>query len=203
MNYKDENSTTDQILVEKVLRGDTNAFSTIIKNTEGLVSQIVFKMVNNNEDRKDIAQDIYLKAFHKLQGFKFRSKLSTWIAQIAYNTCVNYLEKKKVVLLNHLSNEEEANEQLEVISGQAIELSNNEIFSLIVQKERSQILKNEINKLSPLYQTLITLYHKEELSYAEIAQITMLPEGTVKSYLFRARKTLRDNLLLTYKQNAL
>jgi RNA polymerase sigma-70 factor (ECF subfamily) len=54
-----------------------------------------------------------------------------------------------------------------------------------------------------VYKTLITLYHNEELSYSEIGEITSLPEGTVKSYLFRARKTLRNNLLLTYKHEAL
>ena len=73
----------DQPLVEMVLKGNTNAFKTIMKNTEDLVAQIVFKMIPIAEDRKDIAQDIYLKTFQKLNTFQFRSKLSTWIAQIA------------------------------------------------------------------------------------------------------------------------
>ena len=89
---------TDKDLVEKVLRGDTNAFSIIIKNTEALVAQIVFKMIGNEEDRKDLAQDIYLKAYKNLSSFRFGSKLSTWIGQIAYNACTDYLRKKKLVL---------------------------------------------------------------------------------------------------------
>ena len=75
MHYKNENNFTDKYLVEKVLGGNNGAFSTIIKNTEGLVTQIVFKMVSNNEDREDIAQDIYLKTFKKLESFKFPSSL--------------------------------------------------------------------------------------------------------------------------------
>ena len=83
MGNKTENMVADQPVIEMVLNGNTNAFKTIMKNTEGLVAQIVFKMIPVAEDRKDIAQDIYLKAFQKLNTFQFRSKLSTWIAQIA------------------------------------------------------------------------------------------------------------------------
>lgn len=203
MNLKDETNLPDQPLVDKVLCGNTNAFKTIIKNTEGLVAQIVFKMIPNADDRKDIAQDIYLKTFQKLDTFKFQSKLSTWIGQIAYNTCINYLEKKKLVLLDNNNDDKESDDEaLEKLSNK-IDPFSNEIEKLIFKKELSEILKTEIDNLSPVYKTLITLYHSEELNYSEIAEITKLPEGTVKNYLFRARKTLRDNLLLTYKKEAL
>lgn len=203
MNYKDENNLADQLLIDKVLHGDTNAFKAIIKNTEGLTAQIIFKMIPNAEDRKDLAQDIYLKTFQKLGSFRFQSKLSTWIAQIAYNTCINYLQKKRLVLPdNNSENNESGDGALEILNNK-IDLFRNEPEKLIFEKELSGILKNEIDKLSPVYKTLITLYHNEELNYSEIAAITELPEGTVKNYLFRARKALRDNLLLTYKKDAL
>ncbi|MEP6948724.1 MAG: sigma-70 family RNA polymerase sigma factor [Ginsengibacter sp.] len=201
MNNKKENNQTNQTLVEKVLNGNSNAFSTIMKNTEGLVAQIIFKMIPNSEDRRDIAQDVYFKTFQKLGSFKFQSKLSTWVGQIAYNTCLNYLEKKKLILLDN-NNDSLEDEALEILNNK-IDPFNNETEKLIFKKELSKILKTEIDNLSPLYKTLITLYHNEELSYLEIAQITELPEGTVKNYLFRARKTLRENLLLTYKKEAL
>lgn len=197
MTNKIQNNLTDQHLVKQVLDGDTSAFGTIIKKTEGLVAQIVFKMINNSEDRKDIAQDIYLKTFKKLSSFKFQSKLSTWIGQIAYNTCLNYLEKKKLIILPKTESEGEA------LSSETTNTSNNETENLIFQKDLSEILISEIDILPPLYKTLITLYHNEELSYEEIAQITELPEGTVKSYLFRARKSLRESLLRKYKKEEL
>lgn len=204
MYYKNEdNVVADQLLVDKVLCGDTNAFKFIMKNTEGLVAQIIFKMIPNSEDRKDIAQNIYLKTFQKLRSFKFQSKLSTWVGQIAYNTCVNYLEKKKLVLLDNKNDDNEsADGALEILSNKFHQFKN-ETEEFIFKKELSEILKIEIDKLSPVYKTLITLYHNEELNYSEIAEITELPEGTVKNYLFRARKTLKDNLLLTYKREAL
>jgi len=203
VNYKDENNLADQFLVDKVLHGDNNAFKAIIKNTEGLTAQIIFKMISNAEDRKDLAQDIYLKAFQKLGSFKFQSKLSTWVAQIAYNTCINYLQKKKLVLPDNNGENDKSGDEVLEIGNNKIDLFSNEPEKLIFKKELSEILKNEIDKLSPVYKTLITLYHNEELNYSEIAAITELPEGTIKNYLFRARKTLRDNLLLTYKKDAL
>jgi RNA polymerase sigma-70 factor (ECF subfamily) len=201
--YSNQNNAADQALVNKVLSGDTNAFKTIVNNTEVLVTQIIFKMISNSEDRKDIAQDIYLKAFQNLGSFKFKSKLSTWLAQIAYNTCVNYLEKKKLVLLDDNNDGTDPGDEALTTLNNYSDPFNNETEKLMLKKQLSGILKNEIDKLSPVYKTLITLYHNEELSYSAIAEITVLPEGTVKNYLFRARKTLRENLLLTYKKEAL
>jgi RNA polymerase sigma-70 factor (ECF subfamily) len=203
VNNQNENNLTDRVLVENVLHGDTNAFKVIIKNTEGLIAQIIFKMIPGAEDRKDMAQDIYLKAFQKLGSFKFQSKLSTWIAQIAYNTCINHLEKKKLLLIENNDEDNEPDDETLEILNKKMNPLNNETEKIIFKKELSTILKKEIDKLSPVYRTLITLYHNEELNYSEIAAITQLPEGTVKNYLFRARKTLRNNLLLTYKNEIL
>lgn len=201
MHYKNENNFTDKYLVEKVLGGNKSAFSIIIKNTERLVTQIVFKMISNNEDREDIAQEIYLKAYKKLESFKFQSKLSTWIGQIAYNTCVNHLEKKKLVFQDFNFQHESQDEARENGSNK-INLEN-ETEKQLFQKELSAILSIEIEKLPPIYKVLINLFHNEELSYTEISQITQLPEGTVKNYLFRARKKLKENLLLAHKREAL
>lgn len=201
MNDQTEENLADNYLVEKVLKGDRNAFALIIKNTERLVAQIVFKMINTAEDRKDMAQDIYLKAFRSLPHFRFQSKLSTWIGHIAYNTCLNYLQKKKLVLPDDSCNESEPDE--EMIYSKWSAASMNETESGVLQKERLKILNAAIEKLPPIYKTLITLYHNEELSYEEIAHITALPEGTLKSYLFRARKALKETLLATFKKEEL
>lgn len=184
------NNKADKYLVNRVLSGDTPAFAAIIKNTEALVAQIVCKMISSPEDRKDLAQDIYLKAFKNLAGFKFQSKLSTWIAQIAYNTCFDHLRKKKLVFPDDIA---ESEKEIKIKPAEET------IFSL-EQKELFIILQKGIEQLPPVYQTLITLYHKEELSYTEITQITGLPEGTVKSYLFRARKILKESLTLKYQK---
>jgi len=195
------NSLEDKQIVKLVLDGNTNAFHIIIKNTEGLVAQIVSRMVKNVEDRRDIVQDIYLKAFHNLAGFKYQSKLSTWIGRIAYNACLNWLEKKRPILPGNTFNE--IDEPAGELFNKPALLSEAGADEHFLQKELSGILKMETEKLPPVYHTLIILYHQEELSYVDIVQITGLPEGTVKNYLFRARKMLKENLLSKYKKEAL
>jgi RNA polymerase sigma factor (sigma-70 family) len=189
---------TDRQLVERVLAGQTHAFETIIKITKGLVAQITFKMIHNNEDRQDIAQEVYLKAFNQLGNFRFQAKLSTWIGQITYNTCLNYLEKNRIVLIA-TDNEETHEEALDGISSCADSRLLNATESTVLKNEIAGILAKVIEDLPPLYKTLITLYHSEGLSYTEIGQITELPEGTVKNYLFRARKSLKEKLLRNYR----
>jgi RNA polymerase sigma factor (sigma-70 family) len=191
------NNPADKQLIEWVLHGNTRAFGIIIKNTENLVAQVVFKMIPVAEDRKDLAQDIYLRVFHNLAGFKFQSKLSTWIAQIAYNACLSWIEKKKPVLTGTMKEED-----LHPGSKESFAFSN-EPERRLTQKELGGILQKEIDLLPAIYQTLITLFHQESMSYDELSQITGLPSGTVKSSLFRARKMLKENLLSKYQKEAL
>jgi RNA polymerase sigma-70 factor (ECF subfamily) len=192
------NNSSDKHLVDRVLQGDTRAFGLIIKNTEALVAQIVFKMIPVPEDRKDLAQDVYLKAFHNLPGFRFQCKLSTWIAQIAYNSCLSWLEKKRPVPAADVQGEILAFE-----TTAAEPVTGNETESRFFRKELSGILREEIGRLPVIYRTLIVLFHHEFMSYEELSQVTGLPDGTVKSYLFRARILLRKNLLSKYKKEAL
>lgn len=205
VNSNTGQNTTDRGLVERVLAGDNNAFGIIIKNTESLVAKIVFDTIANEGDRKDIAQDIYLKAYQKLHSFKFQSKLSTWIAQISYNTCIDHLRKRKLVLLEHDIEEKETGPENDMLDRVKVvkEISPDAADTLVMEKNIAEILKTGIEKLPATYRTLVTLYHNEDLSYDEIGQITGLPAGTVKSYLFRARRELKNHLLVQYKKEDL
>jgi RNA polymerase sigma factor (sigma-70 family) len=188
----------DKHLVDRVLDGDKQAFAVIIQQTEALVAQMVFKMIPRAEDRKDLVQDIYLKVYKNLSGFRYQSKLSTWIGQITYNACISYLRSKQLLLPGYGTPEDN-----DEIRGANEAVSDDEADSRIFQKQRVAMVQQAMEKLSPIHHTLITLYHQEEMSYQEISAITSLPEGTVKSYLFRARKSLRENLLLNYKKEEL
>lgn len=199
MQQKPGNNFTDKELVSKTLKGDQEAFKIIVKQTERLVAQIIFKMVTDYAERKDLAQDVFLKAYTRLSGFRFESKLSTWIARIAYHTCLDHLKRKRVVVSQQIfpdSNDEET-----YGAGPPEMISDHE--DPVRRKELASIMEKEIRKLPIIYQTLIVLYHKEECSYEEIEAITSLPMGTVKNYLFRARKLLRNNLLEQYKKEEL
>ncbi|HMI62228.1 MAG TPA: RNA polymerase sigma factor [Puia sp.] len=187
MRPNNEKKLAEADLVNSILQGNKAVFGVIIRNTEGLVTQIVVRMISNPEDRKDIIQEVYFRAYRSLPDFSFRSKLSTWIGHIAYNSCVNYLEKKKLVLREDLEEGPAGDETEEIL----------------FKKELLMILAAQIGKLTSLYRTMIVLYHQEEMSYADIAQIMDLPEGTVKSYLFRARKMLKEGILAQYKKEEL
>ncbi|HOZ76100.1 MAG TPA: sigma-70 family RNA polymerase sigma factor [Flavobacterium sp.] len=177
---------SDQVLVRGILNGNVAGFAVVVKSTERLVAQIVRKMTTNEDDQKDLVQDIYLKAYQSLPTFRFQSRLSTWIANIAYHTTVNYLKKKKipVTAIEHAEPWLMATEQPELET---------------IKEESVAILGLAIDQLPPLYKTLITLYHLEQLPNKEIAAITDIPEGTIKSYLYRARKMLKDTIDHHYK----
>jgi RNA polymerase sigma-70 factor (ECF subfamily) len=190
VDYNSINRLADKQLVEQVLQGDNRAFGLIIKNTERLVGQIVGRLIDHAEDRKDIIQDVYLKVFRHLSGFRHAAKLSTWIGSIAYNTCVNFLERRKLRLTDDIPDPEAT------ADGSGTE-------SLIEGKQLAVIIAEKMEQLPPLYKTLMVLFHQEELSYADIGQITSLPEGTIKSYLFRARRQLKQSVLAQYKKDEL
>jgi RNA polymerase sigma factor (sigma-70 family) len=153
-------------------------------------------MIRNEEDRKDISQEVFMKAYHRLSSFRFQSKLSTWIGSITYNTCVSFLEKRKYMLYDDFSLPGDDGE------GQKFDPKDDGIVpqdEWLSSRQVHQTLQKAIEQLPPVYKTLIALYHSEEISYEEISEITGLPLGTVKSYLFRARKKLKENLLQHYK----
>jgi len=178
----ENNHFSDKVIVTNILNGNIQDFAMIVKSTEKLVTQVVRKMTTNVDDQMDLVQDIYLKAYQNLPSFQFKSKLSTWIANIAYNTTVNYLQKKRIPIIG-IENTIENNFTI---------TDNPELAT--IKTEAVEILNAEIDKLPPLHKTLIHLYHLENLPIKEISAIINLPEGTIKSYLSRARKTLKDNI---------
>ena len=184
-----------ELLVKKTLAGNKKAFESIIERHQRLVSHIVFRMIQNKSDQEDVCQDVFLKVYQNLRGFQFEAKLSTWIARIAYNTCLSYLEKKRVPLFDDLAPQEKSLETVadcNVRPDQIVE--GREVFSL---------LQNEIERMPVHYRTIVTLYHLDQMSYKEIGEMMELPEGTVKSYLFRARRLLKERLLAKYQREDL
>ncbi|RYY57398.1 MAG: sigma-70 family RNA polymerase sigma factor [Chitinophagaceae bacterium] len=185
---------SDRELIDRVLKQDPQAFRLVIRQSERMVAQVVHKMVDDEEDRRDMAQEIYLKVYRKLGSFRFESKLTTWICQLAYSSCIDYLRKKKIrPVVSGLSGRE--NEYGESNTpGIDIATADPGPDEQLARKQMTGRLKDGIAALPPVYRTVITLFHNEEMSYAEIMEITGLPAGTIKSYLARARKTLRENL---------
>jgi len=177
----------DKQLINSILNGNQEAYRVFIKKYVRLVNHVVFKMVSNEADREDICQDVFIKAYQNLKNFKFESKISTWIARIAYNTSINYLEKKQIPLYEDVRPE---NDTLDNRPG-----NNLTPDDFTVDRNLAYKLCQEIDELPVNYGLILSLYHLQEMSYREISGILSMPEGTVKSYLFRARKMLKDRLV--------
>ncbi|HEX7753981.1 MAG TPA: sigma-70 family RNA polymerase sigma factor [Niabella sp.] len=170
-------------MVRLALKGDLRAFELLVKQYEQLVFYIVNKLVENKSDTEDIAQEVFIKVYNGLEKFTFQSKLSTWIASIAYHTALNYVRDHKKHTLNGLS---EMPEDVCFTTETPADLSE--------QRDSIRYVHALIETMPLAYKSVLVLYHFNEMSYEEIGQITGLPEGTVKNYLFRARKILKDKL---------
>jgi len=187
-----KNYTDSYPLIKQIQAGNSNVFRLIVDQYQRLVVHIVCRMVSNSLYREDLCQDIFLKVYQNLNQFRFESKVSTWIAKIAYNTCINHLKKKKIPLFDDYSGE---NESIENLSGY------DQLPDVFVEQEdRKARIETEINQMSIRHRTILTLYHLDEMSYTEISQIMHLPISTVKSDLFRARKYLRKQLIAKYQK---
>jgi RNA polymerase sigma-70 factor (ECF subfamily) len=173
----------DGDLVQQILNGNSNAFRFLVSKHQRLVAHIVGRIVQRREDVEDISQEVFMKVYRKLKLFRGDSKLSTWIAKIAYNTSISHIRRSK----NELSYDETpalvANESDEMLNQIGIE-----------REEAKKYLLELIEELPVHYRTVLTLFHLEEFSYREIEEITEMPEGTIKSYLSRARKILKEKL---------
>lgn len=174
----------DKALVAQVLHGDQQAFRKLIKQHERLVSHMIGRLVNRPEDREELCQDVFLKVYDKLGEFTFQSKLSTWIATIAYRHGINHLRKRRIPIRD-LPEDEISIERFIAID---------DASEMLAEKEIDEIVLTLIEKLPPQYKAILTLYHVQEMTYPEIVEITRLPEGTVKNYLFRARQLLKEKV---------
>jgi RNA polymerase sigma factor (sigma-70 family) len=194
----------ERILVDKILNGDLQAFQQFIEKYQRLVTHMVFRMILNESDREEICQDVFLKVYQNLSKFEFQSKLSTWISKITYNTCMNYLQKKKALLYDDLKiRENESDSAIFEHSPSNLDSVKGEVplpDETVISQEISEMLYVELNNLPAQYRTMITLYHLDNLSYDEIGEIMGMPMGTVKNYLFRARKLLKEKLLEKYTE---
>ncbi len=176
----------DNLLVKKILDDNTQAFTMLVKQYQHLVVHMIGRLIHDKEDREDLCQEVFLKVYQKLADFNFQSKLSTWIATIAYRTAINYLQKKKIMITGDV--EDAALERKFTISPESPD-------SLFARKDLRQFVHQQIEKLPVQYKTVLTLYHLEGMNYEEIREVTQMPEGTVKNYLFRARKLLKEQLM--------
>jgi len=183
----------DQSLVKSVLSGNDQAFEFLIRKYEKLVFHMIQKLTTDQVLVEELAQDVFMTVYEKLPSFKFKSKLSTWIATISYRHTINTLKKENKMAYQTLDEADEGTFFIETTTPE----------DLLTSSSMSEFVQHNIEKLPAHYRNILYLYHIEEMSYPEIVDITGMPEGTVKNYLFRARKLLKDQLAKFVKKEEL
>ena len=176
--------TEDRNLVSRVLGGETEAFRLLIKEHERLVAHMVGRVIKNREDHEEICQDVFLKVHDKLGAFTFQSRLSTWIATIAYRHAINFVRKKKLPVEDDSENSlRERFHDLETPE------------AVLLEQDMDMYIRKLIDTLPAQYKMVLTLFHLDGMNYEEISEITGMPSGTVKNYLFRARNILKEKII--------
>jgi RNA polymerase sigma factor (sigma-70 family) len=176
---------TDREIIQSVLRGNQQAYATLVQQYQRFVFTIVLRYTENREDAEEIAQDVFIKAYRSLSDFRNESKFSTWLYTIATTTCITFLRKKKVTT-HSLDNEQVFETAAAIHSGSSP--------NHLEQKSRAGVVNEAIRLLSADDAQVITLFYKAEQSLEEIGRIMGVEAKTVKVRLHRARQRLKDKM---------
>jgi len=178
---------TDQAVVERVIRGDANAFSVLVDKYQDRIYSVALNYVSNPEDAVDVAQETFLKAYTKIRTFDSASAFYTWLYRIAINTAIDFLRKRKSRPVESLDDEKFTELGIEPVSRDLAA----DPEAVAVRSEQARMLRKAISSLSDKLKTVIVLHDVEGLSQEEVAEILKIPVGTVKSRVSRARGELR------------
>ena len=185
---------TDQEVVAQAREGRETAYRELIRRYERPVFSIIYRMVRDRELSEDLAQETFIKVLNAIDSYDPSYKFSSWIFKIAHNNTVDHIRKKRVKTLSldgspHARTKEEA----ESSSFTAVDTAENPEEYTQSQQVGAEI-EAAIQTLRPAYREAILLWHVEARPYDEIAEIMDLPLGTVKTYIHRGRKELREKL---------
>ena len=172
------NDKSDSVLVKECLAGDKKSFGQLVERYKKPVFNVALRIINNYDDAAEIAQTTFIKAFEYLHTFDTRRKFFSWLYRIATNESLNYLKARKqheILNAEHVSYERTPYEKLD-------------------DAEADQQLQSALMQLNPDHRIVLVLCHFHNLTYKEISTILDVPEKTVKSRLFSARKNLKELL---------
>ncbi len=188
VHHLSDKAIKDYKLVRKAVdNGDQKAYAELMSRYKDSIYYMLLKMVNNRDDAEDLTIEAFGKAFRNIRQYTPDYAFSTWLFKIATNNCIDFIRKKRKLMLSidrGFENEEGQDVTLEVRSdGPGPD-------DVMMKKQKVMMMKDVVDKLKPRYRRLVELRYYQELSYEEIAVELNLPLGTVKAQLFRAREFL-------------
>jgi RNA polymerase sigma-70 factor (ECF subfamily) len=169
----------DEELVERARAGDIRSFETLVTRHHDVVVRVARRIVGEN-DAADVAQDAFLRAFHRLGAFRGDAPFRSWLLRIVHNSALDALARRRRV--EPLEDLESRTENQGAAGGEPIGVP---VHRLEV-KERRERLATKLRLLAPAHRAVLVLRELEGLSYEEIAEVTGAPLGSVKGRLHRA-----------------
>lgn len=182
-------ATTDAELVGRALAGSEPAYRELVGRHERAVFGLIARMVRDPGRAEELAQDTFVKAFTHLQTYDASRKFSSWLLKIAHHTAIDELRRGAFDALPLEAAAESA-------GGQS--LTGAHVATPAESAERAELaraIETAIGRLRAEYRELVVLRYQQDFSHEEIAEVTGLPLGTIKSYLHRARKELAEHLI--------
>ncbi len=174
---------SDHQLIVRVCAGEREVFAQLIERYKSRIFHTTLRMLRNREEAEEAAQDVFVRAYRGLPKFREDASFSTWIFKICYNVCLNYLERRKKNLAD-------------LTEVESCPLPEEETVERLFENREFQRLLEEAMAVLPAKQSsALVLYHVQQLSYNEIAEIMEESVGNVKTHLFRGRAKLREKIL--------
>lgn len=177
----------DVQLVKASQQGNQDAFSILVQRHQRRVFNLSLRMLQDDEDANEIAQEAFLAAWQGLPSFRGEACFTTWLYRITYHCCLRQLEQRKRERSLQVAIQEE-----QILEEVSKEKRAEEISEIGDQRA---IVREQVEKLPARYRVVLILRHFQEMTYEEIATLLSMPVGTIKTHLFRARNLLKKRLL--------
>jgi RNA polymerase sigma-70 factor, ECF subfamily len=183
-----ETLSSDEIIVERALTGDADAFGELVRRWERRIFALTYGMLGREEDARDATQETFLAAFRNLRGFRGEAKVSSWLHRIAVNQCISRQRRSKVRSESALEDEHVNN-----ASSFATPASYSPAH-VVEGRQETAAVRSAVNSLPLELRQVVVMKEFEELTFREIADALDLPLSTVKSRLYTALKQLQMRL---------
>jgi RNA polymerase sigma-70 factor (ECF subfamily) len=178
--------------VARLVARDEAAFSELVVTYQRRVFALVFRMLGRREEAEDLAQEVFVQVFKAIDQFRGDSKLSTWIYRIAVNLCKN---RTKYLSRRHANDQDDVDamaDRLPFSAAKGVSVGGiSRPDELVEGMQLEVVVKRAIAQIEPEFREVLILRDVEDMSYEEIAEVTGLADGTVKSRIHRARAQLR------------
>jgi RNA polymerase sigma-70 factor (ECF subfamily) len=192
----------DEEIVSYIINGRTDLFSVIVDRYQSKVYSTAFHYTHDQEEARDLTQEIFIKLYNNLQSYKSKASFSTWLYRIAVNRCIDWTRKKKLHTVSAIY--DSSDEEIDIYEVMADSGGGPE-EALIKQENKDYIIK-VVEDLPEIYKTVIILYYFQDFSPREISDITDIPKRTIETRLYRGKNLLKlrlEELVCGGEKNAL